>query len=186
MSQGGTRFIPCSIDQFKQLIARQAASSAWLPDRIPAKSPSYWLKRYFEHPVYTYDTFAVCSESDPDALAFITLRRAVHEGASALRIVDYIGEWSLLENTRACFEQLLAQYDAEYIDFYLFGMLEGVLTSAGFMLNSPDSPHVVPNYFEPFEQRNVRIDFACKAGKHDACFITKGDSDQDRPNLIVR
>ena len=39
------------------------------------------------------------------------------------------------------------------------------------------------NYFEPFEQRNVKIEIAYKT-KGDNYVAFKADSDQDRPNIL--
>ena len=41
---------------------------------------------------------------------------------------------------------------------------------------------IVPNYFEPFLKQNINIDYAFKSKSPYVIF--KGDSDQDRPNLI--
>ncbi|WP_028609952.1 hypothetical protein [Paenibacillus harenae] len=183
-SGGDKQFIRRGSGQFRQLTARLADTIPPLHERIPSKSPHYWIKRYYEHPVYDYETYTIHSKSNPDQLAWFTFRQARHAGANALRIVDYYGDPSMLAGARACFEQLLEHYDAEYIDFYVYGLQEETLAAAGFRVNEPDSGLIIPNYYEPFEQRNVRIDFACKADSDQAYFITKGDSDQDRPNLI--
>jgi hypothetical protein len=45
-----------------------------------------------------------------------------------------------------------------------------------------DGNLIIPNYFEPFEQKNVKIELAYKADFPYVAF--KGDSDQDRPNIL--
>ena len=42
---------------------------------------------------------------------------------------------------------------------------------------------IVPNYFEPFEKKNVKLEIAYKS-KSDNYVAFKGDSDQDRPNVL--
>ena len=44
---------------------------------------------------------------------------------------------------------------------------------------------VIPNYFEPFERRNVELDFVIytDVSAFDFRFV-KGDCDQDRPNEL--
>lgn len=53
----------------------------------------------------------------------------------------------------------------------------------GFELLDLDGETIVPNYFEPFEQRNVKIEIAYKT-KGDNYVAFKADSDQDRPNIL--
>ena len=43
---------------------------------------------------------------------------------------------------------------------------------------------IVPKYFEPFEKKNINLDFAYKVNSKSLYFIFKGDSDQDRPSYI--
>jgi hypothetical protein len=45
-----------------------------------------------------------------------------------------------------------------------------------------DGELIIPSYFEPFEQRNVKIELAYKAKFQYVAF--KGDADQDRPNIV--
>ncbi|MDA1382070.1 hypothetical protein PCI56_26850 [Plesiomonas shigelloides subsp. oncorhynchi] len=52
-------------------------------------------------------------------------------------------------------------------------------SGSGFIKSSESV--IIPNYFEPFEMRNVKIDYAYKANKD--LVIFRGDSDQDRPNI---
>ena len=64
-----------------------------------------------------------------------------------------------------------------------FGLPEETFTKMGFELLDLDGETIVPNYFEPFEQRNVKIEIAYKT-KGDNYVAFKADSDQDRPNIL--
>ena len=41
---------------------------------------------------------------------------------------------------------------------------------------------IIPNYYEPFEQKNIDINFSTNI--HEGFRMFKGDGDQDRPNSI--
>tara|TARA_B100000029_G_scaffold489450_1_gene547228 strand:- start:327 stop:581 length:255 start_codon:yes stop_codon:yes gene_type:complete len=82
--------------------------------------------------------------------------------------------------------RLLIQYNAEYIDFYNFGIEKRVLVSNGFIKREPKSDIVIPNYFEPFQKKNVDLYFAFKCNKKYRFIINKGDGDQDRPSIIEK
>ena len=43
---------------------------------------------------------------------------------------------------------------------------------------------VIPNYFEPFAKSNVEIDYMISTAAGRPFRIVKGDSDQDRPNIV--
>ena len=81
---------------------------------------------------------------------------------------------------------MLRECDAEYVGtFYTLGYDHAALARAGFLLRDPGCEVVVPNYFEPFERRNVRLDYVIytDVSKFRFTFV-KGDSDQDRPNRL--
>ena len=69
----------------------------------------------------------------------------------------------------------------EYIDFYLYGIEDDILRDAGFVLQD-DDVNIIPNYFEPFVQKNISLDFY--ADSLEEIILFKGDGDQDRPNFI--
>ena len=52
------------------------------------------------------------------------------------------------------------------------------------MLHDPESEVIVPNFFEPFIQRNGRILCAIKTQTGLPAIICRADGDQDRPNRI--
>jgi hypothetical protein len=122
---------------------------------------------------------------DADAPAgILACRIAEHGGRRALRIVDFLGADDVLERTGAAVQTLLEELDAEYADVYNTGIDGGVFERAGFRRIDPDGSEIVPDHFEPFERRNIRLWFSLKGAGNPILF--KGDSDQDRPNRVPR
>lgn len=148
------------------------------PHYRPQKSMTYLINRYARHPIYKYRFLGVYSEN---GLQCILVTRDVNvNGAKAIRIVDAVGRLGGVIGSKL--EALLIREKAEYIDCLNYGIPEDVFFEMGFSLLDFNGKLVIPNYFEPFEQRNVRIDIAYKADFEYVAF--KGDSDQDRPSLI--
>ena len=76
------------------------------------------------------------------------------------------------------------QEQAEYIDFYNAGIDDDDLRKSGFKRRIPNDNTVIPNYFEPFAKENVEISFVIRLPAGKKYRVVKGDSDQDRPNII--
>jgi hypothetical protein len=149
--------------------------------RVPSKSVAYVKNRFVRHPVYTYNLFAI--REGGLVCGLIVGRIQEHNGARALRIVDYFGDEGGLGGALGGFTRLLAQYDCEYIDFYNHGFSDHALARAGFVKRVADSPIVIPNHFDPFGKKNVDIDYLFRSEAD--VVICKADADQDRPNSIV-
>ncbi len=146
------------------------------------KSPHYYIKRFFEHPIYNYKAFAVTIKGSVKAIIFT--RVCGFNEHRAIRIVDYIGDFSAIRGCHPCFQQLLRDENAEYIDFINIGFDEECLSDAGF-LDRKASDIVIPEYYEPFCQKNIDISYAFKTiNPKVKCLVYKADADQDRPSLI--
>ncbi len=145
-------------------------------DSIPHKTGWYVNKRYFKHPIYHYDAYAIYDEGRAKAVFFT--REIDIEGTSVLRIVDFIGEHKMLLGIFRSLDSLVKSNDYEYIDFFEYGIEDSILYEAGFR-NRDDDDNIIPNYFEPFVKKN--IDIWCHY-KLDGTTFFKADGDQDRPN----
>lgn len=145
----------------------------------PFKSVQYIINRYAKHPIYKYKFLGVYKDEKLKTL--LVIRALNVNGAKAIRIVDAIGQLqgSLYDE----FQAYLKESGAEYIDFMNYGIDEDVFYQMGFRKLDLDGDLIIPNYFEPFEQRNVKIDIAWKAD-YEGYVAFKGDSDQDRPNVL--
>lgn len=173
------RFVPYDLSAFQE--AEPQLKQLLKPD-LPAKSISYLRRRYLEHPGYRYHLYGLTSEDVVRGV--IVLRQAEAEGSVALRWVDYFGEVAALAGTAVEFQNLLREFKAEYVDFYNLGLAPEQLAVAGFLQRTPVSDVVIPNYYEPFEKRNIELDYTCKAPEGSEFSMCRGDADQDRPNYI--
>jgi hypothetical protein len=115
----------------------------------------------------------------------VVLRECVHQNASAIRVVDYLGSPAAVSASGAGFQQILREANAEYLDFYCSG-LGDELATAGFsrMPAAEPSELILPGYFEPFDRCNVDLPYALR-GPDGPMMICKGDADQDRPNQLT-
>ena len=146
----------------------------------PRKTAEYFRMRYARHPIYAYTVIALLDAGTPVGL--MAARTAEHAGRRALRVVDLVGTGEMIARTGAVVEMLLEELDAEYADAYNIGIDGDAFERAGFWRIDPDGPDIVPDHFEPFERRNIRLWFSWKGPQTEVLF--KGDADQDRPNRV--
>lgn len=145
---------------------------------IPYKDNDYIKRRFFEHPIYQYRIYGICS-ANQEIEAVVVFREIEYNQRKILRLVDYIGNKEVLRYMYAEFKKLLND-DTEYIDFYCLGFDEIDLQMAGFVKRREDDENIIPNYFEPFLQKNIEIWFN---STHQNVTICKADADQDRPSI---
>lgn len=160
---------------------QRLAAAAGLP-----KSWAYIRDRYLDHPWYDYDLRLVLRDGQPEAL--LIWRAVEAEGARILRIVDVIGGTGWLAEGAVLLRPELT--GVEYIDIMGCGLDPETLRQGSFV--SPDwcDGLILPNYFAPYEARNIRIALSWKrfGGTVDVTdapaplLLFRADSDQDRPN----
>jgi len=153
-----------------------------LRHNIPYKDKKYIRHRYFQHPFYQYQCWMIEEEKKKE-IAFLFGREIQQNDTCVLRIVDFIGNDRLLEGIGKGIQKLIDQRGYEYVDFYCYGIETEILKQAGFVERMEDDDNIIPNYFEPFVQKNVEI-YCAIDGKPEGVHIYKGDSDQDRPNIL--
>ena len=150
----------------------------------PSKSWAYVEHRYLRHPWYRYDARLVRADGRPEA---VVVWRKVHAaGAHVLRVVDVIGDTTWLLRSRSALQAAVVAADAEYLDVMQWGIAPELFRDAGFVSPDDHPDMVLPNYFSPFERRNVRIELAARVfddGPPPVLF--RADSDQDRPNATA-
>jgi hypothetical protein len=147
---------------------------------IPVKGREYFRRRYAHHPVYRYIVETV--RGPRGAIALVAARVVEHAARRALRIVDFAGPAEAFAQLGWAVDSLLEEFHAEYADVYNAGIPAPVFAQAGFLPVNPDDYEIVPDHFEPFERRNVRLWYAIKGATVPVIF--KGDGDQDRPNRV--
>lgn len=153
-------------------------------ENLPRKSWSYILNRYVRHPYYDYEIRTVTA--DGHLRAILVWRRVLAPTGHVLRIVDVVGDANVLARCGAALRRELMTASCEYVDLVHWGVASDSLQSAGFVCPDDHPELVLPNYFEPFERRNVQIEIAYRIDPKLAdkkLFLYRADSDQDRPNL---
>lgn len=150
----------------------------------PLKSLTYFENRYVKHPYYKYLFLGVRNSAATSYCGIIVARSIDIIGARCLRIVDVLGDMKSWESIAGAIQQILKETNAEYIDCLNYGLAENIFRKHGFM--TADEQHIIPNYFEPFLQENVIIKLAYLNKKNVPYVVFKGDSDQDRPNQIMK
>lgn len=150
------------------------------PHYRPYKSIRFLENRYFCHPIYHYLFLGLY---DLTSIKAVLVARILEvNGSKVLRIVDVYGE--IGGYIYPSVQNILSEGAFEYIDFLNYGIDTSVFTNMGFReLNFEEDNLILPNYFEPFERRNVKMTVVHK-DKYDSFTAFKGDADQDRPNII--
>ena len=184
-TSGSTRALTKSLEQASADILMTQKDWA-IGDRlaaIPAKSPTYFLRRFVEHPYYDYMVYAVLDRNE--RVGLLAIREIEHEDCRVLRLVDYWGSSDGFSGLGGALENLVVDRGAEYIDCLCWGLPEQLFIQEGFSRLDPDGATIIPGYFEPFEQRNVPTRVAFKAPSSSQFLFFKADGDQDRPNLLL-
>lgn len=167
--------------KIKEINLSEISNNIITPVYTPHKSISYFKNRYGSHPVYNYKFLGIF-DSSKILISVWAVRFVIVNGSSVVRVIDVLGNLNLIDNIYSQIQDLLNNTGCEYIDFMNYGIPSEIFKKMGFEeLNLEDSV-VIPNYFEPFEQRNIKIELAYKADFDYVVF--KGDADQDRPNII--
>ena len=173
-----TYFEPVSdISEFKQWITEKE-----LRKKTPYKDYSYISHRYFEHPIYSYQMLGVC-EGEKKYPAVFVGRIVEQNGTGIFKIIDFFGNDEIIGKSYTALHGWMKQNEFEYMDFYEYGISDEYMKKAGFELLEGDD-NIIPNYFEPFEQVNVRIPIVMRQG--DTPHLYRGDADQDRPSFTGR
>ena len=142
------------------------------------KSPEYFNKRYFKHPYYKYHILL----KSKNANSILVYRIIKVNGGSCIRIMDFLGdEKEFNELTNYLVAKMLKEKH-EYIDIYEVGIEDEILEDSGFIERIEEDSNIIPNYFEPFVQKNIEIYYMSNCNSKFRIF--KGDGDQDRPSLV--
>ena len=130
------------------------------------KSNAYYENRYDKHPFYNYKT-----------IQGVVYRKIETDLGTCLRIVDFKPKYYL---DGYCLNEILITEHADYIDCLNHGISDDQFHKMGFHKRADNV--FITQWFEPLSQGVKNIKFAYKSKNE--YIIMKGDSDQDRPNLI--
>lgn len=153
-----------------------------LENKVPYKDVWYVNKRFFEHPYYCYKVFGIKENLQDKFKALIVFRENTNEEAKCLRIVDFYGQDKYFSYLNNFFVNIMLDKDYEYIDFYAYGFSKEMVLQAGFNEKQEDDGNIIPNYFEPYVQKNVDI-WINHPKNISGVKLFKADADQDRPNF---
>ncbi len=141
-------------------------------DKKPYKDEWFIENRYFNHPMYKYQIYGVCSNEDT-CNSIMIVREIEQNNVKILRVVDYIGDVEEIRYLSMSIQKLMDTYDYEY------GVAEEIMKEAGFARREAKDTNIIPCYFEPYEQTNVELSIITT--EHENICIFKGDADQDFP-----
>lgn len=149
------------------------------------KPLSYYMNRYYFHPIYKYNFYALTLSASSSNLSILIIRECNANMSNALRIVDIVGSISSVLNLSKFWLKDLFRDGAEYIDLYHTSDIDTLnIENSGFIDIDCLQGFIVPGYFEPFVKSNPTILSAFKAktelGRNYIAY--KGDCDQDRPS----
>lgn len=150
-------------------------------ENIFLKDYDYYSQKYLKHPTYEYNFYTI--SRNKKFFGFFVGRVCKYKSSTSLRFVEYYGSVNILQNIKYPLLDLIKETKHEYIDFYNLGIEKNILKKAGFSLNKFKDELIIPNYYEPFVKKNIKIccTFWPKISK---LIIFKGDGDQDRPNQV--
>ena len=152
-------------------------------NRIPYKDLAYFKKRFFEHPIYSYNVYGIFDDSS--LLSFIVVRIINSQKSSCMRIVDFYGQEKMLTSLTWHLLEIMTSNKHEYIDMYSLGLSKKILLQSGFIdIDDDKNAIIIPNHFEPFIQSNISIRYFTDAKELGNLRIYKADGDQDRPSII--
>ncbi|MCI8364019.1 MAG: hypothetical protein HFG34_03595 [Eubacterium sp.] len=161
------------VEEMKEIISEEI-----LADCIMSKDYAYIQKRYFDHPVYQYDIWKIVNQYGNTNSILITREERV-EDRKIGKIIDFYGDLCDLGKITSSLDYLIKEKKYEYMDVYSFGIPVQLYQKAGFVCCDMDSENIIPNYFHPFEQRNVTLRLMDPGIEGFRLFL--GDGDQDRP-----
>ena len=164
-----------TIQRYEDLVSRYDLGTEY--PRMIYKSPEYIKKRFFDHPIYEYQKWFV-EDGDGNAVGILFGREIHINGSKVLRLVDFRGNPNDLCELGSALHEMMTENDYEYIDLVVSDMSSYDLGKAGFKLLDFDGETIIPNYFEPFEQRNIKNCYQTNSNN----IMFKADGDQDRPN----
>jgi hypothetical protein len=155
----------------------------WPEGAVPRKSARFFESRYLAHPFYRYEVHAV--EREGEVCGLIATRLCEAAGSRSIRVVDGFLPPVALPGLAGALQRLLVERDAECADLFEHGLDGSAMARSGLLAVDPaDGETVIPNYYEPLAQRNVRVDFAYRLRAGQRLIVFKADADQDRPNRI--
>ena len=148
------------------------------------KNREYILNKYIKNRFYKYSVIA--SYTQKKKLSLVVFRICNYKNNKSIRIVDFLGNFNKSEILINYLNKLMLKINAEYIDFYQTGISKNSIIKNGFIENLHNDQIIIPNYYEPFLKKNIKIKYGILKNKNINKFkIFKADGDQERPNILI-
>ena len=179
----------------RQAAAGGVMAAIRLPDRTPPlfsfpipvhgveRSRDFLRWRYEDHPGFAYEF--LLSEDLQNILVFHEEREA-GSGALVIRIIDLLASGATQDALLRTALQIARSRGAILADFFCsLTCYDSALQRAGFFDEADHQDGRIAALFQPldFRKTGIRVLVSAPAGKTAAdWYISKGDSDQDRPN----
>lgn len=168
------RLVPIhSIREMKEVVSEES-----LFQNVMSKDYDYIKKRYFEHPRFKYEIWKSVDVTGKSDLIVIT-RDEKWNDRKICKIIDLYGNIDQFSKITQEIDKLIREREYEFIDIYSFGVPSDIYKKVGFVSCTKESKNIIPNYFNPFEQRNVELKMVNPMAEGLRLF--RGDGDQDRP-----
>ena len=159
---------------------REVISPSMLTDYSPHKDYEYVEWRYFRHPIFKYDMWAI-KNRDKVPVGAIFTREEYANGKVAAKIVDYYGDNTEIRNIGYALTNLVKEKGYEYIDVYSYGVDVTEYKKAGFNKCDEESENIIPNSFQPYLCKNISLYMIQPLAENSRLF--RGDADQDKPRF---
>jgi len=147
---------------------------------ISHRTFDYLNTRYIKNPFYKYKLAKLSCKFNS---LYIVFRKIIYDNDSMLKIVDLMGDHSLISRFNSDLRKKLMG-NSEYIELSCFG-LEKELLDAGFIDLTASHDIRIPKYFEPLVYDPSPINWSMlDMNNSTKPLIFCGDADMDRPNFI--
>jgi hypothetical protein len=160
-------------------LLKQLYNFEFYKSKVPYKSKDFFIKRYDQHPYFHYIYYEVTLRGV--FKGFIVLRAVEHQGNQALRIIEVVSKDKHISEIICDFASIINGSPYEYVDVYASRLNNKILSTKNFENISNSTGVIVPDYFQPFEKKNIDIYYMTSGSEGTILF--KGDGDQDRPNI---
>lgn len=144
------------------------------------KDEDFFNNKYLKNPFYKYFVYEFKKKNN--LIAYYFTRECNYKNKKCLRIVDFFGNIKNIFDSSFLFLELIYKNNYEYVDFFISSKIKKV----GLFKKNKYNKLIIPNYFEPFIQKNIKINYAfLSKNRSKNLYFFKGDCDQDRPNKII-
>ena len=147
------------------------------------KNNSFIINKYLKNKFYNYKIIST-NNQEKKIECIIVFRVIKIKNSKCIRVVDCVGNFKNIIILLYLFHELLIRYKAEHLDFYTSLNISLALLKY-INKNYFKKNLIVPNYFEPLVQENIKIKYGIYYRRERKKYLFfKGEGDSERPNLI--